>query len=151
MNLDNIHKGKYTPQNPDKYIGDINNITYRSSWEKFVMKWADNNPDVVKWGSEVSKIKYRCGTDGQIHTYYVDFTFKFKSGKIYLIEVKPKKQTEKPKRSSGKSKQTLLTEELTWIKNTSKWVTASKYAKDNGLIFEVWTEDKLKKLGFNLI
>ena len=25
--------GKYEPKNPEKYIGDIHNIIYRSSWE----------------------------------------------------------------------------------------------------------------------
>lgn len=27
-------KGRYTIQNPEKYIGDTKNIIYRSSWEK---------------------------------------------------------------------------------------------------------------------
>jgi hypothetical protein len=29
------HKGKYVVKNKEKYVGDVNNITYRSSWVHF--------------------------------------------------------------------------------------------------------------------
>lgn len=28
------YQGKYKPKNPEKYVGDINNIIFRSSWER---------------------------------------------------------------------------------------------------------------------
>lgn len=150
MNLDKIHKGKYTPINVDKYLGDVAAITYRSSWERFLMKWCDSNPDIVYWGSEITKIKYICGTDSEVHTYYIDFTIKFINGKVILIEVKPEAQTKQPKPSKGKSKKTVLTESLAYIKNKSKWKYAIKYASDNGMVFEIWTENQLRRLGLKL-
>lgn len=149
MNLEKIHKGKYIPKNKDKYLGDCSGVTYRSSWEKFVMLWCDSNPDVEFWGSEVTQVKYICQTDKKQHTYFVDFTIKFKSGKMYLIEIKPEKYTVQPKKV-GKSKQTFLTESLQYTKNISKWSYAMKYAEQYGFIFEVWTEKKLAKMGFKL-
>lgn len=145
-----FHKGKYVPKNKNKYLGDISDITYRSSWEKFVMLWLDANPDVELWGSEVTQIKYICGTDNKVHTYNVDFTIKFTNGKLYLIEVKPEKQLYQPKPSKGKSKKTLLIEATAYVKNKSKWKYAKQYADDNGFIFEVWTEEKLRRIGFKL-
>ena len=32
------YKGKFTPQNSSKYIGDSDNIVYRSMWERRCMK-----------------------------------------------------------------------------------------------------------------
>lgn len=150
MNLDKIHKGKYIPINTNKYLGDISNITFRSSWERFLMKWCDSNPDILYWGSEVTKVQYICGTDGEPHTYYVDFTIKFSNGKVLLVEIKPESQTKQPTKSKGKSKKTILTESLTYIKNKSKWKYAMKYAENNGMIFQIWTENQLKRLGFKL-
>jgi len=28
------YKGKYTPKHPEKYIGDVKKIIYRSLWER---------------------------------------------------------------------------------------------------------------------
>lgn len=148
INPNKFYKGKYTPKNKDKYLGDSSDITYRSSWEKFVMLWLDANPDVEFWGSEVTQVKYICDTDKKVHTYFVDFTIKFTNGKLYLIEVKPEKQLYQPKPSQGKSQKTLLIEATSYIKNKSKWKYAKQYADDHGFIFEVWTENKLAKLGF---
>lgn len=144
-------KGNFIPNNPNKYIGNVLDITYRSSWERFVMRWADSNPDIVAWGSEITEIPYICGTDNKPHKYYVDFTFKLSSGQVLLVEVKPKNQTAEPKKSRGKSKNTMLTESLAWIKNRSKWKYALEFAKRNNVKFEIWTEDKLKRLGMKII
>ena len=35
------YKGKFTPQNPGKYIGETSNIVYRSMWERRCMKYFD--------------------------------------------------------------------------------------------------------------
>ena len=35
--------GKYEPRNPEKYIGDIHNIIYRSSWEHRFCTYCDTN------------------------------------------------------------------------------------------------------------
>lgn len=146
MKLEHINKGKYIPINPQKYAGDLKSITYRSEWERLTMRWLDLNPDVISWNSEGIKIKYICGTDGGMHTYYMDFIVKFKNGSVLMIEIKPKKQTEPPTSGKGKKKSTLLTEQLAYVKNISKWEAAIKYAKENNITFQIWTEVTLKKL-----
>ena len=42
------YKGKFTPDNPSKYMGDVENIIYRSGWERRAMKYFDVNPGVLK-------------------------------------------------------------------------------------------------------
>ena len=145
------HKGKYIPINKDKYIGDINNINFRSSWERCVCKYLDLNPDIEYWSVEQTVIKYRCATDNGIHDYYIDFTIKYKSGKVLLIEVKPYSQTQLPKATSGKSKRTYINQVLAFTKNKSKWVEAVKFAKANNCEFKIWTEKTLKLLGVPII
>lgn len=39
---------KWFPKNPEKYVGDVNNIISRSSWETKFMNWCDQNPAVIK-------------------------------------------------------------------------------------------------------
>ena len=137
------HKGRYKPRNPEKYVGDIDNVVYRSGWERSVMLWCDRNSDVVQWMSEELVIPYICETDKKPHRYFMDFVIKYKSGRVVLVEVKPAKETKRPERKQGKSRQTLLNEGMTYIKNQSKWKAASEYAKDRGYHFEIWTEHEL--------
>jgi len=40
---------------------------------------------------------------------------------------------------------------MTYIKNTSKWDAAKEYCADRGFIFDIWTEDTLKKMGIKLL
>ena len=73
------------------------------------MFFCDHNQSIVEWGSEEVIIPYRCPTDGRVHRYYPDFYIKVKSRSgptnKYLIEVKPKEQTQppndKPKRKTA--------------------------------------------------
>lgn len=147
VNSKSHRKGLYTPINKHKYVGDINNIRYLSSWENGCCKYFDLNPDIMYWSSETAKVKYRCSTDSEIHTYIIDFTVKYTNGTILLIEVKPASQTILPKSSKGKRKSTILTENLVFLKNVAKWKSAHKYAEENGAKFAIWTETKLKSLG----
>ena len=52
------YKGKFHPINREKYRGDVTTITYRSLWERKVMKTLDENPDVIEWASEEIVIPY---------------------------------------------------------------------------------------------
>ena len=45
------YKGLFKPKNPKKYKGDPTNIIYRSSWEKQMMIYFDNNEHIVEWQS----------------------------------------------------------------------------------------------------
>jgi hypothetical protein len=136
--------------NKQKYDGDYNAVSYRSLWERQVFRWCDENENVVKWSSEETIVSYRCKTDNKIHRYFVDLKIGFKNGQTYLIEIKPKKQTEVPKIRARKTK-AYITEVLTYAKNQSKWAAANEYCADRGWIFEVWTEDTIKALGIKLL
>ena len=144
--MNKTYKGSFTPLNPSKYKGNVNDITYRSSWERDVMKWLDESSTVEKWNSEEFVIKYYYDVDKKYHRYFIDFWVKWKSGQVTLIEVKPKKQVLPPKTKNPKSKQK-LNEAFAYIKNQNKWDAARKVAKDNGYRFVIWTEDELVKMG----
>lgn len=143
------YKGKYKVKNREKYIGDIDNIVYRSSWERSALKWLDENTSVIEFSSEEIVIPYLCETDKKIHRYFVDLWFKTSTGEKYLIEIKPKKDTLKPRKSKNAKK--YLSESLTYIKNQSKWTAANNFANKMGWKFEIWTEDTLKSLGIKIL
>lgn len=142
------YKGKYTPQNPSKYIGNPTQCIYRSLWERKVMNWMDHNPSVIRWGSESVIIMYTSPVDKKKHRYYVDFIMevKDKTGKIrtVLIEVKPKSQCSPPKKPKKKTK-TYLQESKTWAVNQAKWEAAKRVAESRGWEFTIITEDTLFK------
>ena len=144
--MSKTYKGSFTPLNPNKYKGNVNNITWRSTWEKGVMEFLDASPKVEKWNSEEFIVRYYYEVDKKYHRYHVDFWVKWKDGGTTLIEVKPKKQAMPPKTKNPKSK-AKLQEAFTYIKNQNKWDAARKVAKDNGYRFIIWTEDELKKMG----
>ena len=137
-----FHKRKYIPVFPEKYVGDPTNIIMRSSWETRFASWCDKNPSIVRWSSEETIIPYRCPTDNNIHRYFVDFKITTNNGKTYLVEVKPKSQTQPPV-YPGRRTQRYLTESLTFMKNQAKWKAADNYAKDRGWEFKIITEEEL--------
>ena len=81
-----------------------------------------------------------------MHRYYPDYLIKVKESngsiKKYVIEVKPKRQTEPPKKKSRVTK-TYLNEIKTYALNQAKWKYAREFCKDNLLEFKVITEDQL--------
>jgi len=143
------YSGRYKVKNPDKYKGNPTQVIFRSLWERQVFRWCDENPSVLQWSSEEIIIPYRCKTDKKLHRYYPDVYIKTKNGE-YLIEIKPKKETVPPRDRSKKTKK-YLNEVMTYIKNTSKWDAAKEYCADRGFIFDIWTEDTLKKMGIKLL
>jgi len=144
------YKGKFTPKHPEKYVGDAKNIVYRSLWERNTFRWIDANSSIVYWNSEELIVPYVCETDKKVHRYYMDLWFQTRDGKNYMIEIKPKKQTQPPKTPKRKTRR-YIKESLTFVKNQSKWKAASEFALDRGWTFEVWTEDTLKQLGIKII
>ena len=141
-----FHKRKYKPLFPEKYDGDHTNIIMRSSWETRFASWCDRNPSIVKWCSEETIVPYRCPTDNRIHRYFIDFKIKVKTKddtfKIYLVEVKPAKQTVPPD-FPGRQTKRYLTESLTFMKNQAKWHAAKQWCKDRGYEFKILTEQDL--------
>ena len=93
-----------------KYCGDLNNIIYRSSWERDFFKSLITNKYVTKVSSEEIIIPYISPKDGKVHRYFMDFYFESvtTSGKFqkHIIEVKPYIQTQKPIMSKTKTGRT---------------------------------------------
>ncbi len=140
------YSGKFKPTYPQKYVGDPNNIIYRSSWECRVMNWLDKNPNILSWASEELTVPYLSPVDGRWHRYFPDFLVKVKDKngkqKTLMLEVKPKKQTVEPEKKSRKTKQ-YIQEVVTWGVNQAKWKAASDYCLDRGWEFKLITEDHL--------
>ena len=140
------YKGKFKPLNPEKYKGNVNNIVARSSWETKAFIWCDTNPNVVKWGSEEIVIPYISPLDGEFHRYFVDLYMEIKdvngNRKKFLVEIKPKRFTQKPAVPKRKTKR-FLQEAMQYAVNEAKWQAAEKVCKKNGMEFIILTEDQL--------
>lgn len=139
------YSGKYKVKNPSKYRGDYSNVVYRSMWERHVMRYLDEHPNVVAWSSEEIVIPYLYEVDQRYHRYFTDFFFETKQGKKVLVEVKPDKETRPPTGSRRTKK--YITEGYTFVKNSNKWDAAREYAADRGWSFEIWTEKTLHAKG----
>lgn len=141
-----IYKGRYRVTNPSKYKGDLKEIVYRSSWELRFMKWCDNNPSVLEWGSETIVIPYRSPVDNKFHRYFVDFYIKVKNKNgtttKYLVEIKPEKFTKPPEIPQKKTKR-FIEEVFQYGTNQAKWKAANEFCVDRGMQFLVLTENDL--------
>ena len=139
-------KSIFKPSNPQKSQGNPNNSICRSSWERKFCNYCDTNPSIIRWASEEFSIPYVSPADGKVHRYYPDFLIEVKetSGKIkkYVVEVKPKKQTQEPKKPKRITK-SYIYEATTYAVNQAKWKAASEFCLDNGVEFKVITEDEL--------
>lgn len=135
------YKGKFRPQNNEKYRGNASNIIYRSGWELKFMKYLDRQPNILQWSSEEVIIPYRSPIDGKVHRYYPDFWVKTLKGET-LIEIKPKKQT-KPPVNKDKRTKSYRNATLTFMKNSAKWKAAKGYCDDRQMKFLILTEDHL--------
>ena len=144
------YKGYFKPRNPSKYKGDPTNIIYRSGLELRLMKFLDEQDNIIKWGSEELAIPYKSPIDGRYHRYFPDFYVKKKitDGTIreQLIEVKPSDQC-KPPRKQNKVTKRYLTEVKNWGINSAKWKAAEEYCKDRRWTFIIITEKDLTPHG----
>ena len=140
------YSGRFTPKNPQKYVGNHKNIIYRSSWEAKVMTWLDKSPDIISWASEELIIPYISPVDGKAHRYFPDFLVKVrnKQGSLntLLIEIKPKRQATEPVKKSRITKQ-YIREVVTYSVNQAKWKAANEYCLDRGWEFKILTEQDL--------
>ena len=141
------YKTKYIPKNSTKYIGDINKIVCRSLWERKFCKFLDENQNVIRWSFETLKIPYVSPVDNQVHIYLPDFIVEKKNtnGDIetLVVEIKPYKQTKEPKPGKRKSKKSLITENITFSINKSKWQAASDFCNKHSWKFVILTEKEL--------
>lgn len=141
------YKGRYKPQNPQKYDGDPTTIIYRSLLERRFMVYCDNKSHILKWSSEEVVIPYVSPLDNRVHRYFVDFMIQYRdaSGSLrtVLVEVKPKSQTSPPKRPQGKPTRRFINEVKTWGVNEAKWKAALEYCTDRKWHFQLITEKEL--------
>jgi hypothetical protein len=134
----------YKVKNPEKYMGDVKNVFYRSSWEEEAFKFCDNNPNVLKWASEEIAIPYMCPTgNGGLRPakYYPDLYMEYRnaSGQVCreIIEIKPKSQTKPSRKRNPKVK---MMENAMFMKNQLKWQAADQWCKERGIKFRVLHE-----------
>jgi len=136
-------QGYYVPKNLKKYIGDPNNIMYRSNLELLCFKYLDNNSNVLKWGSEIVRVNYYDISTNKQRIYFVDIYAEFINNNNNItksiIEIKPSKQTQPPKNGRYYTKRS-----NEYIKNSCKWKAAEAYAKTNGMKFLILTEEQLR-------
>ena len=141
------YQGRFHPQNPKKYQGDVKNIIYRSSWELKFMKWCDTNDSILEYSSEEFFIPYFDPTTKKVRRYFPDFCVKYisSSGEIKkaVVEIKPLRETKEPVVTKNKRKKTLLNETLTYAKNQAKWKAADEWCKDHMMEFKIITEREL--------
>lgn len=143
----NYLQGKFTPNNPSKYKGNVSNIVFRSSWERAFFLYCDGNQNVVKWSSETVIVPYRSPKDNAIHRYFIDAYVEVKipnsdTVKKILVEIKPKAQTMEPKEPKKKTKG-YINECITYAVNQAKWESARKFAELNNMEFVIMTEIEL--------
>jgi hypothetical protein len=137
---------RWRPRNPEKYIGNVNEIWVRSSWEKKFLIWVDDNPSIIKYGSEEMIIYYISPLDGKTHRYYPDYVLLIKqtSGALIkaIVEIKPNKQT-KPPNKPKRITPSYINEIKTWSINEAKWKAAEIFAKQNNMKFIILDEYSL--------
>lgn len=140
-----FNQGVFDKYASEKYFGP-KPIVYRSSWELTYMRNLELNPAVSKWTSESIAIPYlmkeKKVINGQTQlvtkrrNYFPDFLVIMKTGKIYLIEVKPLSQT--PLNES----QIRMNPDM--YRNHCKWSAALEFCKQKGYEFKIVTEKQLK-------
>ena len=139
------YKGKYQPRFPSKYKGNPTKIIFRSLWERKFMRYCDFSNNILEWASEEISIPYRSPIDRRIHKYFPDFYIKVQESngktKKYLIEIKPKRQTQPPVKKT--SKKAYIYEAHEYAKNQAKWKMAKEFCKDRLWEFKVMTEKEL--------
>jgi hypothetical protein len=173
LNLPPVKNGKYKqghyhPENPQKYIGDVTKIIFRSSLEFKLCRYLDVNDKILKWGSEIVSIPYKRPFINQFneveyksHTYYVDYYAEVVNKNLLsgvekmLIEVKPHKEylqvinniiPAKPLKETKKKLESWNYALNEYNKNKYKWSFANQYSNERGYTFLVITEEIINKL-----
>lgn len=133
-------RARFIPANPQKYVGDVNDIWARSSWEVQVMKWMDSRSAVLRWGSEETVIPYLSPADNKVHRYFPDFFIEYRDadGNIIkeIVEVKPLHETDEDHAKHQRSKDAVLV-------NKAKWKSAAIWCEQRGMRFRVITEKSI--------
>ena len=139
-------KGKFSPKNPGKYVGDYENIIYRSSWEKIFMNWCDNREEIKSWQSEEKCLWYYDPVTKKNRRYFPDFIIKYnKEGALVteMVEIKPHREVIGPPTNPKMKTKTWVSQVRTYITNQAKWDAAKKICEERGWNFRIVTEFEL--------
>ena len=141
------YKGRFIPSHPEKYVGNIHRIIYRSGWERSVMVKLDRHPGIVQWSSEPMGIPYVSPLDGRTHKYFPDLWMKVKTKngdmETFLVEIKPFRQSVAPNLQDsfdGRKKKRYLRDSISFAINNAKWTSARRLCESQKWKFKVWTE-----------
>lgn len=145
-------QGRYSCQNPDKYLGDLDRIYYRSSWEQKLYYYLDVNNKILKWSAEGIKIPYEIYENGNTstHSYFPDTycEVQMPNGDVnrLVLEIKPwseyrdLKPPKEPKTNTAKALKNYEYALRTFHKNIVKWGAAKEFCDRRGIEFFVITE-----------
>lgn len=143
----NFQQGKYQVQNKEKYVGSNYTPRFLSSWEYEVFRKFDLNKSILAWGAEVVIVPYYNPLTQKKARYMVDLYVKYRNsaGEILeeLVEIKPLKETKKPRQGKGRKRNTVVYETATYVRNQAKWAAATKYAEERGMKFRVISENHI--------
>ena len=135
-------QGYYKVRNPEKYIGKIDKVVFRSSWELSMNQFLDNNPNILRWSSEELIIPYVKPTDKKVHRYFPDYWIEYKNrnGDIVqeVLEVKPSNQV-----NISTKKRVTNYDRITYAINVAKWQAATEYCNQRGIKFRILTEKQM--------
>lgn len=144
------NQGYFIPKHPEKYIGDISKICYRSGWEFDFLYMCDDNRLICKYSSEKFVVPYINPLDNRKHDYYIDMYVEMMvsdgSTAKLLLEIKPidhMTMPDPPKRKTVKSVHNYRKRCDMVIVNIAKFKAAKYYAKQFGMMFGVVTRDKI--------
>jgi len=148
--MSKYHQGRYQITRPEKYVGDPNNVVFRSGWERLFMLRCEKDPNILKWASEETIVPYYSTVHRKWRRYFVDFIVLIRkddgSTEKLLVEVKPNKKAsppKQPKRMTKKAKGRLIEETMEYQVNQDKWEAAREWAKKHGMRFVVMDEYSL--------
>lgn len=122
-------------------------IIYRSSWEKKFCLYCERDDKIAWWSSESISIPYFNPLTQKTHEYFPDFIVELIDGTKWIVEVKPKHQTLKPKLPKRKTPKTVASYKNavnTYVVNTAKFKAAIEFAKSRNAKFILITEDFFK-------
>jgi len=133
------YKTRFSPKNPNKYVGSKKELLCRSLWERRVCKFLDESTGVKKWSFEEIEIPYVHPIDKKIHRYIPDFLIQIEKNeqkKSILVEIKPNKQVNLKESASRNEK-------ILFEINKAKWQAAQKFCEKHGMEFKILTEKEI--------
>jgi hypothetical protein len=140
-------KGRFFPRNPSKYLGNPNNIIFRSAWERTFMEYCDTHADILQWASEELTVPYYFTGDSKWHRYYPDFIINVRTKadekQTWMVEIKPSAQVQSPVNKRYTNKRRQIRETIEYAKNQAKWTAAKSFCSNKGWKFVVITEKEL--------